>query len=454
MGSTSTNNWLGFASFSAAADDAAILPPLPFRGDEATPAPKLEDFLVGMQESSPAAAVAAGRPFAGTGGAAASSIGLSMIKNWLRSQPAPAVEDSTALVAASPEGSEKVVVHGAESGGAAVVDVAQQRKAAAVDTFGQRTSIYRGVTKHRWTGRYEAHLWDNSCRREGQTRKGRQGTQEEAAEAYDIAAIKFRGLNAVTNFDMSRYDVKSIIESGSLPVGGTTKRLKDVPDQLDMGMNVNGADSGGHMTVTNLLTDGIGSYGRESYGYSGWPPSSMTPIPLQFSNGHDHSKLWCKPEHDSAVGAAAQNLQHLQRLPAPGGTHNFFQPSPHQEVTGATDVSSPSVDSNSFLYNGGVGYYPGAMGGGYPLPVATLVDCNPMASGYGVEEGTASDIYGGRNLYYLSQGSPGSNIGKADAYDQQGVEYDSWVPSVPVISQKPSSNVTICSGTPLFSVWK
>ncbi|KAL2899684.1 AP2-like ethylene-responsive transcription factor AIL1, partial [Bienertia sinuspersici] len=43
-----------------------------------------------------------------------------------------------------------------------------------LDTFGQRTSQYRGVTKHRWTGRYEAHLWDNSCRKEGQTRKGRQ----------------------------------------------------------------------------------------------------------------------------------------------------------------------------------------------------------------------------------------------------------------------------------------
>lgn len=57
------------------------------------------------------------------------------------------------------------------------------------------------------------------------------GTQEEAAEAYDIAAIKFRGLNAVTNFDMSRYDVKSIANS-NLPIGGgatTAARTKTFP---------------------------------------------------------------------------------------------------------------------------------------------------------------------------------------------------------------------------------
>ncbi|XP_037436308.1 AP2-like ethylene-responsive transcription factor CRL5 isoform X2 [Triticum dicoccoides] len=201
-----------------------------------------------------------------------------------------------------------------------------------IDTFGQRTSKYRGVTsRHRWTGRYEAHLWDNSCRKEGQTRKGRQvylggydmeekaaraydlaalkywgasthinfpvedyqeelevmknmtrqeyvahlrrkssgfsrgasvyrgvtrhhqqgrwqarigrvsgnkdlylGTfsaEADAAEAYDVAAIKFRGLNAVTNFDINRYDVDKIMESSTLLPGDQVRRRKDGPDE-------------------------------------------------------------------------------------------------------------------------------------------------------------------------------------------------------------------------------
>ncbi|CAL0304177.1 unnamed protein product [Lupinus luteus] len=59
--------------------------------------------------------------------------------------------------------------------------------------------------------------------------KDKQGTEEEAAEAYDIAAMKFRGLNVVTNFDMSRYDVKAVLESNTLPIGpDAAKRHKEV----------------------------------------------------------------------------------------------------------------------------------------------------------------------------------------------------------------------------------
>ncbi|KAG6502740.1 hypothetical protein ZIOFF_035027 [Zingiber officinale] len=77
-----------------------------------------------------------------------------------------------------------------------------------IDTFGQRTSQYRGVTRHRWTGRYEAHLWDNSCKKEGQTRKGRQGgydMEEKAARAYDLAALKYWGINTHINFQLEDY---------------------------------------------------------------------------------------------------------------------------------------------------------------------------------------------------------------------------------------------------------
>lgn len=54
------------------------------------------------------------------------------------------------------------------------------------------------------------------------------GTQEEAAEAYDIAAIKFRGINAVTNFDISRYDVEKIMGSNTLLSGEVARRNKGI----------------------------------------------------------------------------------------------------------------------------------------------------------------------------------------------------------------------------------
>ncbi|XP_028754560.1 AP2-like ethylene-responsive transcription factor AIL6 [Neltuma alba] len=289
------------------------------------------------------------------------------------------------------------------------------------DTFGQRTSIYRGVTRHRWTGRYEAHLWDNSCRREGQARKGRQvylggydkedkaaraydlaalkywgptattnfpvssyakemeemkhvtkqefiaslrrkssgfsrgasiyrgvtrhhqqgrwqarigrvagnkdlylgtfATEEEAAEAYDIAAIKFRGANAVTNFEMSRYDVEAIMNS-SLPIGGAAKRLKlSLESEQKATLNNNSQQ----IQCTNM---------SNSINFSPIQAVSSVPsaIPFYPATAYYHHNL-LNDFHPSDAGAAESAVSNPSvtpyptALPAPS---EFFIWPPHQ----------------------------------------------------------------------------------------------------------------------------
>ncbi|GAV57860.1 AP2 domain-containing protein [Cephalotus follicularis] len=75
-------------------------------------------------------------------------------------------------------------------------------------TAGKRSSIYRGVTRHRWTGRYEAHLWDKSTWNQNQNKKGKQGAYDEeeaAARAYDLAALKYWGPGTLINFPVTDY---------------------------------------------------------------------------------------------------------------------------------------------------------------------------------------------------------------------------------------------------------
>lgn len=95
------------------------------------------------------------------------------------------------------------------------------RKTVPRDSPPQRSSIYRGVTRHRWTGRYEAHLWDKNCWNETQNKKGRQvylgayDNEEAAAHAYDLAALKYWGQDTTLNFPVTTYE----------------KELKEMEDQ-------------------------------------------------------------------------------------------------------------------------------------------------------------------------------------------------------------------------------
>ncbi|KAK8607194.1 hypothetical protein V6N13_052938 [Hibiscus sabdariffa] len=76
----------------------------------------------------------------------------------------------------------------------------------------KRSSRFRGVSRHRWTGRYEAHLWDKLSWNVTQKKKGKQvylgayDDEEAAARAYDLAALKYWGTSTFTNFPVSDYD--------------------------------------------------------------------------------------------------------------------------------------------------------------------------------------------------------------------------------------------------------
>ncbi|XP_010554502.1 PREDICTED: ethylene-responsive transcription factor WRI1 [Tarenaya hassleriana] len=76
---------------------------------------------------------------------------------------------------------------------------------------GRRSSIYRGVTRHRWTGRFEAHLWDKSSWNSIQNKKGKQvylgayDSEEAAARTYDLAALKYWGPDTILNFPIETY---------------------------------------------------------------------------------------------------------------------------------------------------------------------------------------------------------------------------------------------------------
>ncbi|XP_076934771.1 AP2-like ethylene-responsive transcription factor AIL7 [Bidens hawaiensis] len=98
--------------------------------------------------------------------------------------------------------------------------------------FSRGASIYRGVTRHHQHGRWQARIGRIAGNKD--IYLGTFATEEEAAEAYDIAAIKYRGLNAMTNFEINSYDVEAIFRS-SFPFDGSSKHLEASSTEVDQG---------------------------------------------------------------------------------------------------------------------------------------------------------------------------------------------------------------------------
>lgn len=235
---------------------------------------------------------------------------------------------------------------------------------------------------------------------------------------------------------MSRYDVKSILESSALPIttGASAKRLKDVQQQppppadhhhqimlssvLDHhGQMIRSSSSTEHDIMGNVYS-AYGSYGAQQ-GCS-WPTlafnqaqaaaaSHQAPFaagingmqlhysPYGYGYGNAHAqRAWCKQEQDTNSNHESsfhQDDDHLRQQLQMGGTHNFFHDHDHQQRSGLMGLMDSSAaaaasmehssGSNSVIYsagdhhgnNNGYGSSARGTGSGYinPMAMSTVV---------------------------------------------------------------------------------
>lgn len=304
---------------------------------------------------------------------------------------------------------------------------------------------------------------------------------------------------------MSRYDVKSILESSTLPIGAAAKRLKEQQASENGGeASVNGrmrtaAEVDDHRH--QLMTDAFSAYTSQHqqqqqhhHHHGGWPTIAFQqPQPLGF-HGHypyGQARVWCKQEQDAA---AAHSLQDLHQLHLSSTTtHNFLQPAAaalHNLISLDSSSLEHSTGSNSIIYNNNgnmsasSGSYHGVVGdghgGGFMVPISTVVadhqSHHATAANHGsctissfgdVDEGKHmvyhENMFGNdpdpyaasRNSFYLLQNSV-SAVGNNNWTSSTAAAAAAAAASSQAEASRANNNsMAVCNngGAPLFTVW-